>query len=74
MRDMRDITEQELEEINKIVGSVSDGWFDSSHHIKYCLFEKTRAVYSGEVVLKVYFYLKSIGIDWLATEEEELHN
>lgn len=66
MRQMKDLTRVEIEHINSLVGyHCGSQPFDAYHNIKYCLFDKTKAAYSGEGCIKVYLYLKSIGIDWL---------
>jgi hypothetical protein len=66
-RNLYDLTEEEIKKINEILKDEYqyDYTFPlkNSNIIEYQLFKKSRACFSGIGVIKVYKYLKSIGID-----------
>lgn len=58
MRKLSDITELEIDEVRKIVCGYMENWRD----VEYQCFGKSRSIFSGYKVVKVYEYLKSINI------------
>ena len=67
MRRLEEITQQEIDKVNEILSG------EYNYHsrlklvsdIEYQCFSKSHAIYSGYGVIKVYEYLKSIGINVL---------
>lgn len=67
MRKIESITKEELEKVNDIL---KDEYYylktmplKNASDVEYQCFGKSHAIYSGYAVIKVYKYLKSIGID-----------
>jgi hypothetical protein len=65
MRTIKDITTEEIKKVNEILKS--EYYYSSelrnSSDIEYQCFQKSHAIYSGMGVIKVYEYLKSVGIN-----------
>jgi hypothetical protein len=67
MRYIEEITKEEIEKVNEILEK--EYYFRKPSHIKdasdlkYQCFTKSHAIFSGIGVVKVYEYLKSVGID-----------
>ena len=64
MRKLADISSEELAEVNRILSS--EHYYGpplaSGSAVEYQCFTKSRAIYSGLGVVKVFQYLKSVGI------------
>ena len=70
MRRLEDITKDEIGRVNEILEdeySFGDSLLGSYHQIEYQCFYKSHACFSGRGVVRVYEYLKSIGINILDT-------
>lgn len=67
MRKLSDITEKEITKINNILSSEYYYCMPliSWEEIQYQCFSKSKATYSGYGVVKVYEYLKKVGINIL---------
>ena len=67
MRSLNEITKQEIKEVNNLLKD--EYYYDEKHplthwsDIDYHCFGKSHAIYSGYGVVRVYNYLKSVGID-----------
>jgi len=68
MRKIDSLSDEEIICINQILkGEYYYGSkLDSAMDVKYRCFTKSHAIYSGHGVVKVYEYLKSVGIDVFA--------
>jgi len=65
MREIKDITTDEIKRVNEILKDeyyYSDS-LNTASDIEYQCFKKSHAIYSGVGVIKVYEYLKSVGIN-----------
>jgi hypothetical protein len=74
MRFIEEITKEEIEKVNEILEK--EYYFHKSSPIKnatdleYQCFSKSHAIFSGFGVVKVYEYLKSVGIDIFKQKNE----
>ncbi len=65
MRLVENLTTEEMAKIRKLL-NVDHPELENPRDVKYQLFTKSRPIYSGLYIVKVYEYLKSIGVDVFA--------
>tara|TARA_R110000737_G_C14525673_1_gene476245 strand:- start:125 stop:343 length:219 start_codon:yes stop_codon:yes gene_type:complete len=62
---IKDITEEEIKEVNKILESeyCYSGKLKNASEIEYQCFKKSRSIFSGMGVIRVYEYLNKVNIN-----------
>ena len=63
MRNLSDLTEEEILKIADLTEDNGANGIKSSFDVEYRVFGKSRSIYSGYTVVRVYKYLLTIGID-----------
>lgn len=56
-----ELTQQDLDHINKLCGESTYGLMACWSDVKYRCFDKTRAIYNGSAIVRVYMYLELKG-------------